>query len=59
MWFTKRAFKMVQKAANQPNYFIRYLSLAPVLAVVTVSVALSLWAFFNYFFPDLLMHPLP
>lgn len=50
---------MVQKAANQPNYFVRYLSLAPVLAVVSVSVALSLWAFFNYFFPDLLAHPLP
>ncbi|MDX2241809.1 MAG: PsaJ protein [Leptolyngbyaceae cyanobacterium bins.302] len=50
---------MVQKATNQPNYLVRYLSLAPVLAVVATSVALSLWAFFNYFFPDLLAHPLP
>lgn len=50
---------MVQKAANQPNYFVRYLSLAPVLAVVAVAVALSTWMIFNYFFPDLLAHPLP
>ncbi len=50
---------MVQKAANQPHYLIRYLSLAPVLAVVMVSIAVSMWAFFNYFFPDLLAHPLP
>ncbi|MBF2026287.1 MAG: PsaJ protein [Oscillatoriales cyanobacterium C42_A2020_001] len=50
---------MVQKAGNQTNYFSRYLSLAPVLAVIAVSVAFSTWAFFNYFFPDLIAHPLP
>ncbi|MEX0271977.1 PsaJ protein [Leptolyngbyaceae cyanobacterium UHCC 1019] len=44
---------------NQANFFVRYLSLAPVLAVISVSVAFSTWAVFNYFFPDLLFHPLP
>jgi len=50
---------MVQNAPKQTNYFVRYLSLAPVLAVVAVSVAFSTWAFFQYFFPDLIAHPLP
>ncbi|XHX80475.1 MAG: PsaJ protein [Stenomitos frigidus ULC029] len=47
------------KQNNQPNFFVRYLSLAPVLAVVSTSVAVSTWAVFNYFFPDLLFHPMP
>lgn len=41
------------------KYFLEYLSLAPVLAVVAVSVAFSTWVIFNNFFPDLLFHPMP
>jgi photosystem I subunit IX len=44
---------------DQPHYFQRYLSLAPVLAVLAVSVAFSTWVFFNAAFPDLLFHPMP
>jgi len=44
---------------DQTNYFLRYLSLAPVLAVISISVAFSTWAIFNYIFPDLLFHPMP
>ncbi|MBL1178557.1 photosystem I reaction center subunit IX [Pantanalinema sp. GBBB05] len=50
---------MVQKAQNQPHYLQRYLSLAPVLAVLSVSIAFSTWAVFNFFFPNLLFHPMP
>ncbi len=39
--------------------FSQYLSLAPVLAVLAISIAFSIWAVFNYNFPDLLFHPLP
>jgi photosystem I subunit IX len=45
--------------SSQPRHFSRYLSLAPVLAVVAVSVAFTTWAVFNAIFPDLLFHPLP
>ncbi|HEY9824163.1 MAG TPA: PsaJ protein [Stenomitos sp.] len=45
------------KANNQPGYFSRYLSLAPVLAVIAISVAFSVWAVINAFFPDLLFYP--
>ncbi|MBN3958104.1 PsaJ protein [Nostoc sp. NMS8] len=48
-----------QNKEKQKVYFLRYLSLAPVLAVVSISVAFSTWAIFNYFIPDLLFHPLP
>jgi photosystem I subunit 9 len=48
-----------KRAENQPNYFIEYLSLAPVLAVVSVSVALSTFIIINSYFPDLLFHPMP
>lgn len=44
---------------NQPSYVQRYLSLAPVLAVVAVSVAFSTWVLINTIFPDLLFHPMP
>lgn len=44
---------------EQKTFFSRYLSLAPVLAVIAVSVAFSIWAVFNNFFPDLLFHPMP
>ncbi|WP_251957708.1 PsaJ protein [Nostoc commune] len=49
----------MQKSNNQKEYFLKYLSLAPVLAVLSVSVAFSTWAVFNYFIPDLLFHPMP
>ncbi|HEY9621280.1 MAG TPA: PsaJ protein [Crinalium sp.] len=45
--------------SNQPNFFLRYLSLAPVLAVLSVSVAISTWIIINDLFPDLLFHPMP
>ena len=44
---------------DQKTYFLQYLSLAPVLAVLSVSVAFTTWALFNYAFPDLLFHPMP
>ena len=44
---------------DQKTYFLQYLSTAPVLAVVSVSVAVTTWAMFNYIFPDLLFHPMP
>ncbi|MBH8552704.1 PsaJ protein [Nostocaceae cyanobacterium CENA357] len=49
----------MQTQNKQKAYFLRYLSLGPVLAVLAISVAFSTWAIFNYFFPDLLFHPLP
>ncbi|WP_072032405.1 PsaJ protein [Fischerella sp. PCC 9605] len=49
----------MQKSSNQRSYFLRYLSLAPVLAVLAVSIAFSTWALFNFVFPDLLFHPMP
>ncbi len=41
---------------QQKTDFLRYLSQAPVLAVVSVSVAFSIWMIFNYFFPDFLFY---
>ncbi|MEA5623790.1 PsaJ protein [Nostoc sp. UHCC 0251] len=49
----------MQKPNDQKGSFIKYLSLAPVLAVISISVAFSTWAIFNYFLPDLLFHPMP
>jgi photosystem I subunit IX len=49
----------MQQKNDQLIYFKRYLSQAPVLAIVAVSIAFSTWAFFNAAFPDLLFHPLP
>lgn len=50
----------MQKAQEQQlHYLQRYLSLIPVLAVVGVSIAFTTWAVFNYYYPDLLFHPLP
>ncbi len=49
----------MQNTSEQKSYFLRYLSLAPVLAVLAVSIAFSTWAVFNFFFPDLLFHPMP
>ena len=47
----------MQSKDDQKTYFLQYLSLAPVLAVVTISIVASLWAVFNYFNPDILMFP--
>ncbi|MBW4580870.1 MAG: PsaJ protein [Tildeniella nuda ZEHNDER 1965/U140] len=47
------------KPDSQANFFLRYLSTAPVLAIVATSIAVSTWALFNYVFPDLLFHPMP
>lgn len=44
---------------NQPRYIKRYLSLIPVIAVLSISIAVSLWILFNAAFPDLLFHPMP
>jgi photosystem I subunit IX len=49
----------MQKSGDQKQYFLRYLSTAPVLAVIAVCVAFTTWAMFNNFFPDLLFHPMP
>jgi photosystem I subunit IX len=47
----------MQKPTQQKAFFLRYLSLAPVLAVILTSGAVSIWMIFNYFFPDLLFYP--
>lgn len=43
----------------QQKYFVKYLSLAPVLLFAHLSAIAVLWIVFNTFFPDLLFHPLP
>ncbi|MDF5724962.1 MAG: Photosystem I reaction center subunit IX [Rhizonema sp. PD37] len=43
----------------QPNYFVKYLSLAPVLLFVNLILTAVLLIMFNNWFPDLLFHPLP
>lgn len=42
---------------DQKTYFLQYLSLGPVLAVVSISALASLWMIINYFNPDILMFP--
>ncbi|MBR8839006.1 MAG: Photosystem I reaction center subunit IX [Stigonema ocellatum SAG 48.90 = DSM 106950] len=44
---------------SQQNNFLKYLSLAPVLIFVNLSVTAVLLILINYWFPDLLFHPLP
>lgn len=44
-------------ANDQPRYLSRYLSLAPVLAVLAISAAFVLWSIINTSFPDLLFYP--
>ncbi|MBW4475375.1 MAG: Photosystem I reaction center subunit IX [Tolypothrix brevis GSE-NOS-MK-07-07A] len=41
------------------NYLLKYLSLAPVLLFVNLSLTAILLILFNNWFPDLLFHPLP
>lgn len=39
--------------------FVKYLSVAPVLATVWLALHATLLIVFNYYFPDLLFHPMP
>jgi len=39
--------------------FLKYLSTAPVIAIVWISFTAALLIEFNRFFPDLLFHPMP
>ncbi|MBD1921835.1 photosystem I reaction center subunit IX [Microcoleus sp. FACHB-831] len=43
----------------QLKYFLTYLSTAPVLATVWLSLTAVLLIVINYFYPDLLFHPMP
>lgn len=43
----------------QNTGFSRFLSLGPVLLIVWLSVQAVLLILFNYYFPDLLFHPMP
>lgn len=43
----------------QLEYFLKYLSTAPVLAIAWISLTAVLLIAFNAVFPDLLFHPLP
>jgi len=49
----------MQTKDDQKKYFLQYLSLAPVLAVLAVVVSFTTWVVINYFFPDILMFPNP
>ncbi|MEG4576299.1 photosystem I reaction center subunit IX [Microcoleus sp. N3A4] len=41
------------------QYFLKYLSTAPVLTAVWMVVTAGILIEFNRFFPDLLFHPMP
>lgn len=43
----------------QVQYLLKYLSTAPVLAAVWLTITAGILIEFNRFFPDLLAHPLP
>ncbi|MBD2243120.1 Photosystem I reaction center subunit IX [Nostoc sp. FACHB-888] len=43
----------------QQKYFVKYLSLGPVLLFAKLSFTAVLLILVNYWFPDLLFHPLP
>ncbi len=45
------------KANTQLAYFLRYLSLAPVLAILAVSIAVTIWILINAYIPDRLFYP--
>jgi photosystem I subunit 9 len=40
------------------QYFLKYLSTAPVLATIWMFITAGILIEFNRFFPDLLFHPL-
>jgi photosystem I subunit IX len=46
-----------QSSNSQPRYFLRYLSLVPVLAVLAISIAFTTWVLINTYAPDLLFFP--
>ncbi len=48
-----------QSRDEQLSALQRYFSLIPVIAVISISIAFTAWTLFNYFFPDLLFHPMP
>ncbi|PSB16943.1 PsaJ protein [filamentous cyanobacterium CCP2] len=41
-----------QASNSQPRYFSRYLSLIPVIAVVSISLAFTAWLLINTVYPD-------
>lgn len=41
------------------QYFLKYLSTAPVLATAWMALTAVLLIGFNWVFPDLLFHPMP
>ncbi|MCU0547538.1 MAG: photosystem I reaction center subunit IX [Oscillatoriaceae cyanobacterium Prado104] len=41
------------------QYFLKYLSTAPVLAAAWMAITAGILIEFNRFFPDLLFHPMP
>jgi photosystem I subunit 9 len=41
------------------QYFVKYLSTAPVIAIVWMTITAGIVIEFNRFFPDLLFHPMP
>lgn len=43
----------------QLNSLLRYLSTAPVLLTIWLSLQATLLILINYYFPDLLFHPMP
>jgi len=40
------------------QYFVKYLSTAPVVAAIWLTITAGILIEFNRFFPDLLFHPL-
>lgn len=45
--------------SDQSNYFVKFLTTAPVAATIWLSITAGILIEFNRFFPDLLFHPLP
>ena len=41
------------------QYFLKYLSTAPVLAAVWLTITAGILIEFNRFYPDILFHPMP
>lgn len=39
--------------------FVKFLSTAPVIATIWLSLTATILILFNWYFPDLLFHPLP
>lgn len=56
---TLENYLMEKRSDNQASSFLKYLSLAPVLAVLAISIAFSTWVIINSIIPDMLYSPLP